>query len=90
MFPGMTWHTAELPVAPGDLLVVYTDGVTEARSADKALFGEARLAAVVRHDPGRGADELSRAIQDAVAEFVGAEPQSDDITLLVVRRERAA
>ena len=70
----------------GDLLVIYTDGVTEARNEDEEEFGEARLFSLlqtVREE--RAALVLSNVMQ-ILDEFVGAAPQHDDITCLVVRR----
>jgi serine phosphatase RsbU (regulator of sigma subunit) len=72
----------------GDCMILFTDGVTEALSADGVLFGEPRLHEVIRkrctQDTADGT--LSR-IVDAVADFVGDQPASDDLTLMVVRRQ---
>jgi phosphoserine phosphatase RsbU/P len=69
-----------------DLLVIYTDGVTEARNEDNQEFGEARLMALVEKAAGeRSALTLSNLMQD-LDEFVGAAVQHDDITCLIVRR----
>jgi serine phosphatase RsbU (regulator of sigma subunit) len=76
----------EIQVAPGDLLVFYTDGVTEAMDASHNLFGEERLQATVDANAGASAQEVLDAILDAVREFTGDVDQSDDITLFVVRR----
>ncbi|MDD3071100.1 MAG: SpoIIE family protein phosphatase [Methanoculleus horonobensis] len=70
---------------PGDLLVFYTDGVTEAENGDGAMFGEERLYAVIDAAAGRCADEIAEAIRDAVAAFAGDTPQFDDITVVVLR-----
>ena len=72
---------------PGDAVVLYTDGISEAMNADRQLFGRERLAQVVVAHRHRSAEGLARAIDAAVAEFVGDAPQSDDFTLLVARRE---
>ena len=72
---------------PGDAVVLYTDGVTDATNAKRELFGRPRLRQVLgahRHLP---ADELASAVDAAVAEFVGDAPQADDFTLLVAKRE---
>ena len=73
---------AELRLTPGDLLVLYTDGVTEARNAERAQFGLDRLTDVVeRH---RGAPV--RRVRDAIFEAVEAwGPQDDDVTVVVAR-----
>jgi serine phosphatase RsbU (regulator of sigma subunit) len=76
----------EINVAPGDLLVFYTDGVTEAMDADKQVFGEDGLRAAVTAKPKASAQEVLEAIVQAVNTFTGNTPQSDDITLFVVKR----
>jgi phosphoserine phosphatase RsbU/P len=75
------WHQ----MAPGDNLVLYTDGVTEAFDAARCPFGEERLEAVVRTHAQESAAGLVTAIGGAVRDHAGAAPQSDDITLLVLR-----
>jgi sigma-B regulation protein RsbU (phosphoserine phosphatase) len=74
-------------VEPGDAVILYTDGITEASNAERELFGRRRLADVVSAHRHASADGMARAIDAAVAEFVGDAPQSDDFTLLVARRE---
>jgi sigma-B regulation protein RsbU (phosphoserine phosphatase) len=76
----------ELALQPGETLLAYTDGVTEAMNPGRALFGEERLQAAVAggsHDSAQGCIEqvLSR-----VADFVGDAERSDDIALLAIRR----
>jgi sigma-B regulation protein RsbU (phosphoserine phosphatase) len=70
----------------GDLLVFYSDGVTEAMNAQRDLFGEKRLEALLAANQGRGAQQVLEAIVDAVRAFSRGMPQSDDLTLFVVRR----
>ena len=76
----------ELDVAPGDMFIFYTDGVTEAMNARGQLFGEDRLQAAASAGPDRGALQTVGKIVKAVADFIGPTPQSDDITLLVFKR----
>ena len=71
---------------PHDLLVIYTDGVTEARNEDQEEFGEARLLTLLQIPGGeRSALTLSNIMRN-LDEFVGAASQHDDITCMVVRR----
>lgn len=77
----------ELDVAPGDVFIFYTDGVTEAMNAEGQLFGEERLQAAISAGPGIGALQTVGMVVKAVANFIGSTPQSDDITLLVVKRQ---
>jgi phosphoserine phosphatase RsbU/P len=72
-------------LAPGDLLVAYTDGVTEAFDAVGEEFGEERLRVVVEAAGDRPAAEVAQAIVEAVRAFSIDTPQHDDITLVVAR-----
>ncbi|KFN49042.1 SpoIIE family protein phosphatase [Arenimonas composti] len=71
---------------PGDTLLVYTDGVTEAFDAGDQAFGEARLLDALA--AGRHADEQCAAVVAAVHAFAAGAPQSDDITVLAIRFQR--
>jgi serine phosphatase RsbU (regulator of sigma subunit) len=71
----------------GDLLVLYTDGVTEAINSSEEMFSEERLRALISEQRGLPAAELVAAIQQAVALFSGDAPQFDDITIMVLRVE---
>lgn len=77
----------ELPFAPGDALVLYTDGVTEAFDRDRRQFDlegiEAGLGRLGHLPPGRCLEGLL----DELMDFVGKTPQSDDITLVVLKRD---
>ncbi|MFO7167706.1 MAG: PP2C family protein-serine/threonine phosphatase [Chloroflexota bacterium] len=84
------WRTETVEVEPGDTLVMYTDGVTEAQNRDGEFFGEERLLAAVQASRERGAEAVQAALLAAVAEFVGEEPQGDDITILVAAREQGS
>jgi serine phosphatase RsbU (regulator of sigma subunit)/class 3 adenylate cyclase len=72
---------------PGDALVLYTDGVTEAQNAGEQLFGEERLLEVAQASLGRSAPEMQTALLGEVRKFVGRAPQFDDLTLVVLVRE---
>jgi len=73
-------------VAPGDLLVFYAYGETEAMDADKHMFSEDGLRAAVTVRLTASAQEVLEAIVQAVNTFTGNAPQSDDFTLFVVKR----
>lgn len=84
-FAGAIADHAE-PFAPGDVLVLYTDGVTEAPNEDGREFSGARLADVVRmlhHQPAR---EINDRVLEAVRHFTGDVPARDDFTLVTIRR----
>ena len=77
----------EFDVTPGDLLVLYTDGVPEAEGSDGAELGEKALRAMAQEAPkirdGRGAEALRDRIRDQVLAFRGTRPQKDDICLVI-------
>jgi sigma-B regulation protein RsbU (phosphoserine phosphatase) len=77
----------ERPVwlGPGDVLLFYTDGVSEATSASGEEFGERRLVELVARERQRGAEEICAAIHDAVIEFAGPDSPADDVTLILVK-----
>lgn len=70
---------------PGELLLAYTDGVTEARNELRHFFAEERLLDLVRA-PAESAAALLDRIEQAVRDFSGDAPRSDDVTMLAVRR----
>lgn len=76
----------EIDVAPGDLLVFYTDGVTEAMNTGGQQFDGERLRAAVAANPDASAQQILSAVVDAVRAFTGDAPQSDDLTLFVAKR----
>ncbi len=76
----------ELLLKPGDLLVAYTDGVTEAVNAQGEQFGEERLLKVVEEAGAGSAEGVKHAILDALEEFTRGAEQSDDITLLIIKK----
>lgn len=77
-----------VPLAAGDTLVLYTDGITEAVNAGKEEFGTDRLAETVRQNLSRTPQEIVDAVVAGVTTFAGEEPQADDITILVIRVAR--
>jgi PAS domain S-box-containing protein len=74
----------ETYLAPGDALVLYTDGVIEARSPDGTFFGEERLTALLRSSADLDASTLASRIESAVLEFQENDPR-DDVAVLVLR-----
>ena len=69
----------------GDVVVLCTDGVTEAENTNRELFGEERLRGAI--SSGATVGEIKTAVLSAVAEFAGEAPQSDDLTLLCFGRQ---
>ena len=81
-----TWQLGVVHLAPGDVLLLYTDGITEAQNAQEAFFDEDRLREAVRANLGRSAREIQDGVIARVDAFVGDAPQFDDITMMVVVR----
>ena len=82
--PHAGYTSREVPLDPGDLLVLYTDGLTEARAGEQ-LFGEDRVAGIIRRDPGQDATALCKSLLEAARDFA-AEPLTDDVAILAIRR----
>ena len=76
----------EAAIATGDVLVFFTDGVTEAHNAEKALFDDHRLEDTLTTLAHFSAKEIVAGIVTAVSTFTANTPQSDDLTLIVVKR----
>lgn len=70
---------------PGDLLVLYTDGVTEAVNNDLILFGEQRLIDLLPSYQNATAKEILEFIHSEVDSFAEGRPQEDDITLMIIK-----
>jgi sigma-B regulation protein RsbU (phosphoserine phosphatase) len=70
----------------GDLLVLYSDGVTEANNADYDEFGEERFIEVLRRNRLQPAEAIAEAVTNALTAFAAGAPPADDITLVVAKR----
>ena len=81
---GARYLSREVELNVGDVLLLYTDGLAEARSGEQ-LFGEERIAATFRRDPGVPADVLCKSLIAAARDFATA-PLRDDVAILAVRR----
>ena len=72
----------------GDVVLLYTDGVTEATNIDGEEYGEARLETLVLQERQKNVNEICSAIYNAVIDFQGDAPQFDDLTLMVVKNKK--
>jgi len=89
LFPASQFQAATTSLKPGELVVLYSDGITEAGVLDAEPFGELRLESVIRAHREKPLDEIEREILTAVGNWSGSEP-GDDMTLLLVRATREA
>jgi serine phosphatase RsbU (regulator of sigma subunit)/MFS family permease len=79
------WERGSVAIQPGDVLVMYTDGVTEAHDHWYHQFGEARLQEVIEASLERTPSQLCDAVRSQVSGFVGDAPRSDDVTMIVTK-----
>lgn len=86
LHPGVQLSSETLALEPGETLILFSDGVTEAFDPGQDLFGEQRLLAQLEHEPGGTAAETVSSILGAVRRHAAGAPQSDDVTILAVRR----
>ncbi len=90
VMPSIKLAENEVFLKPGDMLIAYTDGVTEAIREDKTAFGVVGLQSTVVSQRHKTAQELARNVLKAVDGFVSGEPQFDDLTMIVLKRELSA
>jgi len=84
LMEGAEFLLESLQLTPGDRVIIYSDGVTEAQNQNKEFFGKKRLYEVLKAHAGGSCANIHDAIQEAVAAFTEGAPQSDDITVVVI------
>ncbi len=84
---GSTYQSDTTHLAMGDTLLMYTDGINEAFDVDYKEYGEARMETLLKTQVGKSCQEIVQAQLDDVRAFAGDAPQSDDITLLALKRK---
>lgn len=90
VLPGARYRQAEVDIEPGDLLVIFSDGVSEATNAEGAEFGEDGIIESVKRVWQNSAAGVCDGILTDVGKFLGDQPPHDDQTLLVVRLQHVA
>lgn len=85
MFAEAEYQSSRVTLEPGDFLVIYTDGVSEACNVQNELFEESRLRKIVEAFSGQTVEEMADAIREGVKSFTQGAAQSDDITVLVIQ-----
>ncbi len=79
-------ESGDLPLQPGDVFVLFTDGISEARNAEREFFGTGRLKALLAGKHRLTAEEIAKVIFAKITEFTGDSPAADDIAAVVVKR----
>jgi len=85
-FLSVSYQSCPIHLHPGDILVVYSDGVTDARDPQEEMFGQERLLQIIQQEAPSGSNALQQKLLQAIAEFTQGLPQTDDITFLVVEK----
>lgn len=86
MFPSVNYGEGRVRLGPGDLLCLYTDGITEGRSAGKEEYGEDRLQTLLRENRGLAVSKIMEKIFAEVRSHTGCAEPGDDMTLVLVKR----
>ncbi len=84
--PDITYHQSSVEVESGDLLILYTDGVTETFSDKNEQFGAERLKEVIKNNSAADLEEIINTVKSELVTFSGNSPQADDVTLLIIRK----
>jgi sigma-B regulation protein RsbU (phosphoserine phosphatase) len=85
LVPDAVYTAACLKLQPGDTLVLFSDGVTEAMDPDEQLFGVPRLREVLEGKTSMDLEEIQKTVLESVENFARGARQADDLTLLLVR-----
>ena len=86
MMPSVPYEEETIPFNPGDLLVVYSDGITESMNAEEEEFGEQRFIDLILQNKNESPESLIEIIIKKVQEFSGCLTQADDVTLVIIKR----
>jgi len=89
MMQGVAYQEASIEFNPGDVLVIYSDGITESINEREEEFDEDRLIEVVKNNLGRSASGIRDRIDEALSRFVGTTAPVDDMTLMIIKRTNA-
>ncbi len=86
-FSGLDLEESTIPLAPGDLVLMYTDGVTDMQAPDGERFGDSRLVGAVETARGGTAADVVAAIADACRQFQAGMAAADDVAIVAIRRD---
>jgi sigma-B regulation protein RsbU (phosphoserine phosphatase) len=88
LFDDASYESGAFRLDRGDILVVYSDGLTDAENPQQEMFGEKRLLRIIRQEAPAGSQALGQSFLKAIEEFTQGMPQTDDITFVVVENCR--
>jgi serine phosphatase RsbU (regulator of sigma subunit) len=86
MFEEATYESRPFQLAIGDIVVVFSDGVTDAQNPEREMFGEDRLLEVIRYEAPSGGHAIKNKLLKAIEAFTQGTPQRDDITFVVFEK----
>jgi sigma-B regulation protein RsbU (phosphoserine phosphatase) len=86
MFDFASYQSRTLYLNKGDVLVVYSDGLTDAENPQQEMFGEDRLLEIIRREGPSGSRAVEQSFLKAIEDFTQGAPQTDDITFVVVEK----
>lgn len=86
IFPNASYETEEIKLKPGDAIVLYTDGVTEAQDQNEAEFGQMRLESSVKQSINLDSTGIAQNLISSLERFKAGQKQNDDLTLLIIKR----
>jgi sigma-B regulation protein RsbU (phosphoserine phosphatase) len=86
LFDFASYPSRTLHLDKGDILVVYSDGLTDAQNQQEEMFGEERLLQIIRQEAPSGSPAIEQRFLKAIEEFTQGMPQTDDITFVVVEK----
>jgi sigma-B regulation protein RsbU (phosphoserine phosphatase) len=87
-FDFATFESSPFEMKIGDILLVYTDGLTEAEAHSGEMFGEERVKEIILREASSGAEQMLKSMLEALEKFTGSRPQTDDITIVLAERTR--
>ena len=85
-FPSINYEAARLQLNKGDVLLAYSDGLTEAENPQGEMLGEERVKAIIRAEAPAGSKNLKGKLLEAIQNFTMGRSQTDDITIVIVER----
>jgi sigma-B regulation protein RsbU (phosphoserine phosphatase) len=85
MLPDVVYQKGEVELKPGDIMLIYSDGLTEAMNSEEVEFGEERVIQTICNNRKLSVEGLRDLILSEANNFVGDAPQHDDLTLVIAR-----